>query len=1166
MSSQIDLQQLERILAISRDLSTTAALQDLLHKIVEAASELTASQEAGILLFDEHSGQLHFHAATNLTPELTRVSVPLEGSIAGSTFTSGQAIIVSDARSDPRYYPAVEESTGLVARSLLAVPLQFKEQRIGVIEVENKQNGQPFVQQDIDTLTVLAAQAAVAIANAQMRQDLEKARDLAQALRQASAALSSTLDHDQVLDRIMEQVSKVVAYDAVNIMLIEGDTVRVFRRRGYERFAPAAPPDAPPMRIADMPRLAQIVRTRQPLVIPDTSQDKDWVYSRPDHTWIQSYIGVPISAREQIIGFLNVNSATRGFFTADDGERLRTFADHAAIAIENARLYRRVQQELGERIRAQEELSKHHDHLEELVQTRTHELAAANEQLQKDIAERMAVEAQIARRNAELAAQNAIATTISQSLDLYTILRAALEQAGRLLEMEAGGIYLLEPDDRTLTLHVAQGLSDSFVDSIRQAHVGHGPVGLATTRNTPLVLHTATSGDGDLLPLIRQEGLQTMLVVPLASRSRLMGSLVLATRELRSVSPQETSLLTTIAQQIGVAAENARLFIDVLRERQITQILLDTTQALSSTLRFDELLERVLDELQRLVPYQAATINMLQGERCWTLAFRGLSQPPQQPIFLNQHPPVQQVVKTATPSIVTCAQAMNGVGSTCTIPFYAGPAAAPGTGKTADRHSWMGVPLLTKGKVIGVLMLDSPPAQDYDQEAARLTSVFAQQVALSLENSRLYEQVQTRLRETTLLQSVTAFISSTFDLQQILPYVARSLCEILNGTSVEIYGLKDGASDPRSSAIVLCTAAYATPASTAEEQAHCTGSERQLTELPLALGALLRRRPVQAELNDQQIDPPTRDELAARGAYVTLVLPMISGDHPLGFVQVWDSQFAHHFADSEIAAGQTLVHQAAITIDNSRLVEALRQHTVELEAQNAELDAFAHTVAHDLKNPLTALLGLSSLLESRFERIPPDKMQFNLRLMGQSAQKMQNIIDELMLLASVRKQEDVKRLPLNMAVIIDEALARLDYIVEENEAQVVLPPSWPLALGYAPWIEEVWTNYLSNAFKYGGPPPRVEVGATEQETGMVRFWVRDNGPGLSAEEQAALFTPFTRLHQARSTGHGLGLSIVQRIVEKMGGKVGVESSGVPGQGSTFYFELPRAPEPVTPEA
>jgi two-component system sensor histidine kinase/response regulator len=103
-------------------------------------------------------------------------------------------------------------------------------------------------------------------------------------------------------------------------------------------------------------------------------------------------------------------------------------------------------------------------------------------------------------------------------------------------------------------------------------------------------------------------------------------------------------------------------------------------------------------------------------------------------------------------------------------------------------------------------------------------------------------------------------------------------------------------------------------------------------------------------------------------------------------------------------------------------------------------------------------------------------------------------------------------------------------------------------------VEEIWTNYLSNAIKYGGQPPCVELGATEQSDDFVRFWVRDNGNGLTGEEQARLFAPFTRLYPAQVKGYGLGLSIVQRIVDKLGGQVGVESRL--GQGSTFSFTLP----------
>jgi signal transduction histidine kinase len=165
---------------------------------------------------------------------------------------------------------------------------------------------------------------------------------------------------------------------------------------------------------------------------------------------------------------------------------------------------------------------------------------------------------------------------------------------------------------------------------------------------------------------------------------------------------------------------------------------------------------------------------------------------------------------------------------------------------------------------------------------------------------------------------------------------------------------------------------------------------------------------------------------------------------------------------------------------------------------------------------------------------------------------MNNIIDELLLMAGLRKAE-VELDHLDMASVVDEALGRLAYTIEERQAQIALPESWPLALGCGPWVEEVWGNYLSNALKYGGRPPRVELGGEEQADGMVRFWVRDNGPGLTPEEQERLFKSFERLDRMRAKGHGLGLSIVWRIVEKLGGEVGVESEV--GRGSVFWFTL-----------
>ncbi len=235
-------------------------------------------------------------------------------------------------------------------------------------------------------------------------------------------------------------------------------------------------------------------------------------------------------------------------------------------------------------------------------------------------------------------------------------------------------------------------------------------------------------------------------------------------------------------------------------------------------------------------------------------------------------------------------------------------------------------------------------------------------------------------------------------------------------------------------------------------------------------------------------------------------------------------------------------------------VQALQAANAALQESNAELDAFAHTVAHDLKNPIGNLLLSVNILEDSIAGTPQEK---ELREIAQwldaSARKALNIIDELLLLASVRR-EDVQREPLDMACIVQQACKRLEWMVKQYNGVLVIPDTWPVAAGYGPWVEEIWVNYLSNGLKYGGQPPHLELGATVQADGTVQFWVQDNGAGLPPEQVEKLFTEFTRLERVHAAGHGLGLSIVKRIAAKLDGKVGVSSA--PGQGSRFWFSLP----------
>jgi len=223
----------------------------------------------------------------------------------------------------------------------------------------------------------------------------------------------------------------------------------------------------------------------------------------------------------------------------------------------------------------------------------------------------------------------------------------------------------------------------------------------------------------------------------------------------------------------------------------------------------------------------------------------------------------------------------------------------------------------------------------------------------------------------------------------------------------------------------------------------------------------------------------------------------------------------------------------------------------ELQEKNEDLDAFAHTVAHDLKNPLQIILMYTELLQ-QFEALSP-KGEKHTSTIVDTVLKMQSIIEELQRLAWIRKDK-INITPIDMHHHVKQALFRLHTMLDKYKPDIQIPEQYPTALGYGPWVEEVWMNYLSNGIKYGGTSPVITLGGRELEDGFVRFWVRDNGHGVPPEDRARIFEKTIQLEGKRIHDYGLGLSIVKRIVEKLDGKVGVDSAD--GQGSEFYFTLP----------
>lgn len=352
-------QEAETLREAALALTTALDRDEVVERILAQLQEVVPYDTASVQLFrGDHMELVGGRGFPNL-PDLLGLSFPMDGDNPNSEVVRTRTPFI--AKDVPAAYEGFQDEphTQTRIRSWLGVPMLTGERLVGMIALDKHEPGF-YTPEHAQLAEAFAAQAAIAIDNSRLFQAEREQRDLAEALEKAAAIVSSTLHPDQVLDRILEQVERIVAGDAFNIMLITGDTARVVRWRGYDHIHPdqiskiAIPTD-------QYPSLIKMVETGEPVVISDTAAASDWT-PLEGQEWRLSYVAAPIRVKEKTVGFLNVNGTRTGQFTLADAKRLEAFAAHAAIAIENAQLYR--------------ELHAHAEQLERRVQKRTAQVQA----------------------------------------------------------------------------------------------------------------------------------------------------------------------------------------------------------------------------------------------------------------------------------------------------------------------------------------------------------------------------------------------------------------------------------------------------------------------------------------------------------------------------------------------------------------------------------------------------------------------------------------------------------------------------------------------------------------------------------------------------------------------------------------------------------------------
>lgn len=513
-------------------------------------------------------------------------------------------------------------------------------------------------------------------------------RILAETLRDTASALNRAHSFDKVLDQILDPVGRVIPYDLATLFLIGNDDLAyAARHRGYREHGLDCHLHVLHIPIDKIPNFQRMMKTGNAIVVPDTRQNKYWVEGMEK---IRSYVCAPIRVRENVIGFLDLLSFTPGFFSQVHADRLQAFANQAAIAIENVRLF--------------EEIQQHAD---------------------------------------QMAALFDIGLTLTSGLDTEHILKTLLKKCQKILPVEAFYVAFFDPETE-LVHHPLFYDRGEYLDlparSIREQPGLSGYV--IQTRQTLYLPDTLENGISEQLQMLHAGGESTRsyVGVPMTVGERVVGVISMQSYRPNAYSPAQIRILETIATQAAAAAENARLFAEVHQHAEEMTALFDIGITVTSGLEMDQVLKTLLEKCRQVLPVEAFYVAIFDAERHiihHPLAY-DLGEYPQIPSRdIRESPGLGGLIINSQQTLYIPDLLSLEAVKTYQI-FH--------TSGTPTR-SYVGVPMIIGERVVGVISIQSYHPNAYTSEHIRLLETIATQAAIAIENSRLYAKAQQEIVE-----------------------------------------------------------------------------------------------------------------------------------------------------------------------------------------------------------------------------------------------------------------------------------------------------------------------------------------------------------------------------------------------------------------------------------
>lgn len=462
------------------------------------------------------------------------------------------------------------------------------------------------------------------------------------------------------------------------------------------------------------------------------------------------------------------------------------------------------------------------------------------------------------------------------------------------------------------------------------------------------------------------------------------------------------------------------------------------------------------------------------------------------------------------------------------------------------------LPLEAHEEKLGCLWISSKAIASLTAEDEEFLNTIGLAIGLAVDNSRLYEKMERRWRESEALYQVGRAMASTLNLDDLLSLIVRAAVDtITNAKNCVLHLLDEASGELRPRALSFVDAV----------RPNVVGRSQMRIGQGVAGYALQTGQVV--NIGDVSQDPRFVRVSRGRRFASMLVAPLILGDRRIGTLSI-DSERPYAFSADDERLLATFAAQAAVALENARLVADLKQSLKELKEtqaqliQSEKLSAIGRLiagVAHELNNPLTAIMGYAQLLTTEDVSEP---IQRDLGRIYMQAQRAAKIVQNLLTFARAQRSEERQLVDVNELIERTLEMRAYQLHVENIEVTTHLDPQLPKTMAEANQLQQVFLNLINNAqdamTQYRGSGHlHISTGLREN---MIRISFADDGPGLSPEVQKHIFEPFFTTKDV-GRGTGLGLSICFGIISQHGGRIWAESE--PNKGATFIIELPVVP-------